>query len=105
VECGVSEARDRISTALDDKLTEKQLQVLLDEVLALTKQGRGWCPKCGKHVMVEVSDSKAVVAAISELLTQAEGRPRQQEGTAEAGITFVRKVVYGGEPDVVEEAS
>lgn len=93
----MSEARGRIKGALEDKLTDDQLRILLDEVLAVTKQGRGWCPGCKKSVLVQVHDAKAVVNAISELLTQAEGRPKQQESDAEAGITFVRKVIFGGE--------
>lgn len=60
---------------MNGKLTKETLDALLDEVLALTKRVRGWCPECSKQVWVEISDAKAVTAALGELLTQAEGRP------------------------------
>jgi hypothetical protein len=75
----MSDARENARQALNGKLTPAKLDTLLDEVLAITKQARGWCTQCKKAVMVEVSDPKAVVSALSELLTQAEGRP----GTAD----------------------
>lgn len=101
----MSEARGRIKDALEDKLTPNQLTALVDEVLAITKQGRGWCPSCNKAVLVQVADSKAVVTAISELLTQAEGRPKQQEAGEGDALTVVYQVILdGGEPDVQEAA-
>ena len=75
----MSDARSRTREALNGKLTPEKLDVLVDEVLAVTKKARGWCPECKKQVWVEISDPKAVVSALSELLTQAEGRPATSE--------------------------
>ena len=69
------DARGRIEEALDGVLDRETLDVLLKEVLAVTKHARGWCPNCKKQVHVEIPDSKAVVSAMGELLTQAKGRP------------------------------
>ena len=72
------DARGRIEEALDGLLDRETLNVLLKEVLAVTKQARGWCPTCKKAVQVDIPDSKAVVSAMSELLVQAKGKPAQE---------------------------
>ena len=93
----MSDARSRIGSALEDKLTEEQLSLLLNEILAVKKQTRGWCPNCRKQVMVEISDAKAVAAAIRDLLQEAWGRPVDAKAV-EAGVTFIRRVEFVGEP-------
>ena len=60
---------------LDGLLGRETLNVLLKEVLAISKGARGWCGSCKKGVQVEIPDAKAVVSAMSELLVQAKGRP------------------------------
>lgn len=91
----MSDTRSQIGDALRDKLTDEQLTKLMDEVLAIEKGARGWCPTCNKAVMVQVADAKAVTGAIVDLANQAWGRPQDDKQEAE-GIQFVRKVVYGG---------
>jgi hypothetical protein len=98
----VSKARDRLSTALEEKLTKDQLAILLDEVLAVTKNARAYCPECRHHVNVQVNDAKAVAGALTDLLVQAEGRPREAS-TQPAGIIFTRKIFYSGERDEAPE--
>lgn len=91
----MSDTRSQIGDALRDKLTDEQLTKLMDEVLAIEKGARGWCPSCNRAVMVQVADAKAVTGAIVDLANQAWGRPQDDKVEAE-GVTFVRKVVYGG---------
>lgn len=91
----MSEVRDQIGSALSDKLTADQLTLLMEEILAIKKGARGWCPNCNKAVMVEVSDAKAVAGAIKDLSAEAWGRPSDDKVEAE-GITFTRVVRYGG---------
>lgn len=89
-------AREQIGRALDGKLDAEQVRILMDEVLKITKQGRGWCPTCGKHVMVQVQDAKAVTGALTDLANQAWGRP--SEVRSGEGELVVNRNVY-----VVEE--
>lgn len=91
----MSEARPRIKKALEDRLTDEQLKIIMDEVLQMTKKARGWCPSCKKHVNVEIADAKAVVGALSDLLIQAEGRPKEAQEDGER-ITLVRQVFFNG---------
>jgi hypothetical protein len=91
----VSDTRSQIGDALAGKLSDEQLSLLLDEVLEIRKQSRGWCPNCNKAVNVEIPDAKAVTGALVDLANQAWGRPQDDKQEAE-GIVFVRKVVYGG---------
>lgn len=64
----------------------------MDEVLAITKHGRGWCPKCKGAVQVEVPDARGVVGAMTDLANQAWGRPGEQS-KSDSGITFIRTVI------------
>jgi hypothetical protein len=79
---GTLDARGRIEEALDGVVDRGRLDVLLKELLAVTKQARGWCPNCKKAVQVDIPDSKAVVRAMGELLTQAKGRRRRPRTTS-----------------------
>jgi hypothetical protein len=90
------DARGRIEEARDGVLDRGTLDVLLKEVLAVTKQARGWCPNCKKAVHVDIPDSKAVVSAMGELLTQAKGRPAQ-EAQDDEHVTVNYYVVLRGE--------
>jgi hypothetical protein len=83
---------------LDGILDREHLDELLTLALELKKGARGWCPSCNKAVMVEINDAKAVASVIKDLNAEAWGRPSEDKVEAE-GITFVRKVVYGGGED------
>lgn len=69
------EPREQVRAALSAFLSPTQLSSLVDEVLATTKTAWVRCDKCQNHVKGSVPDAKAVVSALSELLTQAYGRP------------------------------
>lgn len=95
----VSDTRSQIGDALSGKLDPDQIRLLLDEVLAIRKLAWGEfsCKHCGQRQrqQVEIPDAKAVTGALVDLANQAWGRPQDDKGDVE-GITFVRKVVYGG---------
>ena len=84
--------RDAIGEALAGKLTPEQLAFLMDEVLAITKGARGWCPNCKKQVQVEIPDAKAVTSSLAELMTQSWGRPNEQKQDTQ--IIVNRSVEY-----------
>jgi hypothetical protein len=98
----VSDTRSQIGDALAGKLTEAQLEFLMDEVLAITKRAHGEfsCKNCGQRQRqpCEIPDAKAVTGALVDLANQAWGRPSEDKAEVE-GVTFVRKVVYGGTED------
>ncbi len=99
------DARGRIEEALDGVLDRETLDVLLKEGLAVTKQARGWCPNCKKAVQVDIPDSKAVVSAMGELLTQAKGRP-EQEVLDDQHVTVFYSVIttcsHGDDDEVIQ---
>lgn len=88
----MSDVRGDIGAALAGKMTQQQIDLLLNEVLAITKHARGWCPSCKKHVMCEIADAKAVTGALVDLANQAWGRP-QDVKQEEAGVTFIRQII------------
>ncbi len=92
----MSDTRSQIGDALAGKLTEEQLRLLMDEVLAIKKGARGWCPTCNRAVQVEIPDAKGVTGALTDLLNQSHGRPTEVKPEQE-GIVFVRKTVYSGQ--------
>jgi hypothetical protein len=83
-------------------VSDTQLEFLMDEVLAITKRAHGEfsCKNCGQRQRqpCEIPDAKAVTGALVDLANQAWGRPSEDKAEVE-GITFVRKVVYGGTED------
>ena len=87
------DARGRIEVALDGVLDRETLDVLLKEVLAVSEQARGWCPNCKKAVQVDIPDSKAVVSAMGELLTQAHGRPGTDDQDDQQTIVNIKHVL------------
>jgi hypothetical protein len=89
--------REDIAAALDGWLTPEQLKSLLDEVLAVKKQARGWCKKCGGQVQVEIPDAKGVVGAMADLANQGFGRPGERSGSGDDRIVFERVVYLGDE--------
>lgn len=92
----MTDLRDDLREGLEGKLSPEVINKLLDEVLSIKKQARGWCPTCKKAVQVEISDPKAVVAATTELLNQTMGRPKEAGVSESERISFER-VVYLGE--------
>lgn len=84
------DARSLIGEALDEFLEPEQIRLLMDEVLKMTKSAWSNCPSCKKRVQVEVADAKAVVGALSELLTQAKGSPSKQQ--VDTGVVINRQV-------------
>ena len=95
------DARGRIEEALDGLLDRETLNVLVKEVLAVTKQSRGWCPNCNKAVPVSIPDSKTVVTAISELLVQAKGRPGTEPVDDQQTTVNIFYVTGGDGPEEV----
>ena len=89
----VSDARGEIGRALESRLSAEQVAFLLDAVLVLEKQGRGWCPGCKKQVWVSIPDAKAVTGALIDLANQAWGRPDVAAQADSERILFER-VVY-----------
>ena len=71
------DARSEIGDALNGKLDAEQVKLLMDEVLAITKKARGWCPECQKQVWVDIPDAKSVTGALTDLANQAWGRPSE----------------------------
>lgn len=88
----MSDTRSQIGDALAGKLTDDQLETLMDEVLAITKPARGWCKECNRQVQVEIPDAKGVTHALVELANQAWGKPQDDRGE-DLGVTLVRQSV------------
>jgi hypothetical protein len=73
--------REQVAQALAGYLSEEQLERLLNSALTIEKQAWGTCRNCNTRVQVSVSDARAVISSVAELLNQGYGRPsdRQQE--------------------------
>lgn len=89
--------RERLDSALEKVVDDAALRDIIAASLEIKKQARGWCPNCRKQVQVEIDDAKAVVAAVSELVNQAKGRPGQAEESSDERIIFERVVYLGGD--------
>lgn len=104
----LSEARHRLREALGQHLTADQLDSLVGEVLAIKKTTHASCKHCGKRSEFEIPDARAVAASLSELLTQAIGRPGTESEDGQR-VSYVHKVVYacecGRECDTCYEAN
>jgi hypothetical protein len=79
----LGEPRAQVAEALAGYLDEAQLARLMNSVLAIEKSAWATCPKCSGHVKVAIADTRAVVSSISELLTQAYGRPSDRQAETE----------------------
>jgi hypothetical protein len=90
-----SDPRATIAEALMAYLTPEQCQYLIDDVLSIDKvvPVEVVCDNCGHTLKrrVSVPDSKAVVSALTDLLAQGFGRPREAK-VNEATIVFKRLV-------------
>lgn len=75
----LADPRTAIADALAAYLSPEQVERLVDEILAIHKRVpvKLECDYCGraKSAYVEVPDAKAVVSALTELLSQGFGRP------------------------------
>lgn len=91
------DARGLIGDALDAYLDPDQVKLLMDEVLKMTKSAWTNCPSCKKRVQVEIPDAKAVVGALSDLLTQAKGSPTKQQ--VDVGLVVNRQVFVVADKD------
>jgi hypothetical protein len=85
--------RAAIAEALGSLMTPTQVTYLLQEVLAINKRvaARFECSNCG-HLdrgWADIPDAKAVVSALTDLLSQGFGRVGESR-TDEAPITFIR---------------
>ncbi len=89
--------RELIAEGLAGALTPEQVKTLVDEVLAISKRVRGWCPECKKQVWVEIPDAKAVASSLKDLLSEGFGRAPAADGREDERIVFER-VVYMEEP-------
>lgn len=89
----MAEPRQAIAEALSSHLTPEQITLLIDEVLAINKRvsAEFTCKECNKRQMqwTEVTDAKAVVSALTDLLAQGYGRPSESSEKVEP-IIFKR---------------
>jgi hypothetical protein len=92
----IADARQVLGKALDEHLDEELLDKLFAQVLALEKTAWGYCKSCEKSVQVSIPDAKAVVSALSDLLTQSKGRPGSAEG-ADSGSWVLENHVHVAE--------
>lgn len=88
----MTDARTEIGKALEGKLTKDQLDLLMNEVLAITKSAWANCPHCKKKSKFEIPDAKAVTGAVIDLANQAWGRPDVAQMSDDEKITFIREV-------------
>ena len=84
--------RSLLAEGLRSYMSEDQVKALFDEILATKKPARGWCSKCRHAVQVEIADAKAVTSAITDLINQGFGRPKEAQVSDAERITFVREV-------------
>ena len=94
----MSDARVQIGSALNDKLSPEQVRFLMDEVLAITKQGWGSCKECNHRVLVDIPDARAVTSSLTDLLNQAWGRP-SEVAKEDQGLVVNRKVVLANQDE------
>ena len=88
-----ADPRAAIAAALAAYLTEDQTKKLVDEVLAVTKRINVTlnCTNCGHKSKgtIDVPDAKAVVGALTDLLSQGFGRPGEAK-VDDSAIVFKR---------------
>lgn len=100
------DARGRIADALNDRLSPEQVELLVNEILAINKIA--WatfkCKDCGKQQrqQVEIPDARAVTSALVDLSNQAWGRPSDVQAE-DLQLVVNRHVYVVGEPDPEEE--
>ena len=68
--------------------TPEYLRELAEDVKAMSKSTFAYCPTCRTKVQVSVPDLPRVIATLTELLEQAEGKPGTASAEA-AGVTLI----------------
>jgi len=95
--------REMLADALRGVLTQEQLKVLIDEVLAIQKSTSAdfSCKFCGRHQMqrTKVNDAKAVALALPDLLNQAFGRVGESTASTDP-VVFKRLTVTDSDEEV-----
>lgn len=79
LEAAPSGVRESARNMLAVKLDSTQLDSLFDDVLAITKQAWVSCKHCNKKSPVDIPDAKAVVSALSDLVTKIADLPKDAE--------------------------
>ena len=97
-----ADIRQQLGKQLESKFTPEQLNLLINEVLAIKKgvQVEVRCKHCNRaqKVLGEMPDARAVTTALKELLNQAWGAPVEQR--AETEFKLVRNVYVVAEAEV-----
>ena len=88
---GSGDVRTDIAKGLEGALKPAQIEKLIDEILAIQKGARGWCPNCNRNVQVQIPDAKGVTSALTELMNQSWGRPTDSK--VETEIIVNRQVI------------
>lgn len=103
----MADVRDELAKSLEGKLTEVQINLLIDEVLAIKKEV--WadftCKKCGNHQRhrATVPDPRAVTSALTDLMNQSWGRPSDSKVETEIIVNRNVYLVYDDEePEEVD---
>ena len=98
---GGADVRADLARGLEGKLTPEQIATLIDEVLAINKPVNAdfSCKKCGanQRQVGTVSDARAVVSALAELMNQSWGK--QTDDKRETEIIVHRQVILVAEPE------
>lgn len=89
----MSEPRAELAKALSTYLTPAQVTKLIDEILAIDKRASAEfrCKKCEQRQMAwtTIPDAKAVTSALTDLMSQAFGRPQEASSNTDP-ILFYR---------------
>lgn len=100
----MADVREGIGKALESHLTPEQIDLLLNEILAIQKQANGdfICKKCGQRQLqrVMIPDAPAVTKALIDLSNQAWGRPGEASSTDDEKIHFERVIYLGDDSPV-----
>lgn len=98
---GSGDVRSDLAEGLAGKLTPKQIELLLNEVLAITKTVTAdfKCKSCGQNQRQQgqVNDATAVTRALVELMNQSWGRPTESKHETE--IIVNRQVILVADTD------
>jgi hypothetical protein len=102
-----TDIRAQLGKQLESKFTPEQLNLLINEVLAIKKsvQVEVRCKHCNRaqKVLGEMPDARSVTTALKDLLNQAWGAPVEQR--AETEFKLVRHVFLISESETGEQAS
>jgi hypothetical protein len=80
--------RPLLADAIREEISAEYLRELVSQVKVMSKGVFAYCPDCGRSVQVTVPDLPRIIAAVSELLEQAEGKPGTV-ATEDAGVTLI----------------